>query len=528
MGRMAARLGAAVSMAVLAASPATGAGSSDMEGEWRTRIVIEGDPVEMTLEEVVELAFERNLDIEIRRIESRIAGEELRGEYGIYDPTLYGEAGRASIDEATGSLSGSPVQRESQWHGMAGLSQLLPTGGTVSVEAGHARRRIHDDRAGTTLFSPSVSQEAVVAIRQPLLKNFGPTVTDAGIRIARRSERIAQLHYQQEILDRLADVMSAYWDLVFALRNLEVQEASLDAAQELERVNAARVETGTAARAELLQAKAQAAERRNLVIEAKSAILHAQDRLLSLLNWADPAATWGNPIIPLDTPEGYDLDVLYDDARVLRSALGARPDYAATKTSRDIAEILRDVSRWQRLPEVNLLAEWGANATEGSTSDAFSDLGDMRYTSYFYGVEFRFPLLNRQARAAYRAALEGLDRADRLIERAELGIVTEVRAATRAIRTAQESIEASNAQVEAAEETLDAERKRLDVGASTTFNVLDFQERLARAQVTQVQAQVNYQKGLIELERSRGLLLEALAAQLGVEIVFDSENIVED
>lgn len=489
--------------------------------ERRERIALEGDPVEMTLAEVVELAITRNIDIEIRRLDTRIAGEERRGEYGIYDPTLSGGLRRVHETRDTSPVRGVSPRQENRTEGHLALSQLLPIGTNVSVEARHNRADLRGQWREESPYSIRVGQEAVIAIRQPLLKNFGTTVTESGIRIAQRAERIAQYTYQQEILNRLADVMSAYWDLVFAIRNLEVQEASLDAARELERVNQARVDAGTAARAELLQARAQAAERRNFVIEAKSTIIAAQDRLLSLLNWEDPGTNWGAPILPLDRPDVYDLDLEISDSDVLADAISFRPDFSATLTSREIAEISRDVSRWQRLPELNLLAEWGANATEGNTSDAFSDLTSTRYTSYFYGIEFRYPLLNRAARAAYRAALDGVERADRLIERAELQIVTEVRAATRAIRTAQESIEASNAQVEAAQETLDAERRRLDVGASTTFNVLDFQERLARAQVSQVQAMVNYQKGLIQLERSRGLLLDALAAQLGVNIEFD-------
>ncbi|MCC5874603.1 MAG: TolC family protein [Candidatus Sumerlaeia bacterium] len=485
------------------------------------RIVLDGEPVEMSLAEIVDLAITRNIDIEIRRLDARIAGEERRGEYGIYDPTIEGSLRRVHETRDSDRIGGSP-RRDHSTIGTVGVTQLLPIGGTLSVEARQSRTNFRDDRRqDSTLHSPNVTQEAVIAIRQPLLKNFGTTVTESGIRIARFSERIAQLSYQQEIIDRLAEVMTAYWDLVFAIRNLEVQEASLTAAQELERVNSARVEAGTAARADLLQARAQAAERRTFVIQAKSDIINAQDRLLRLLNWEDPDASWGAPIIPLDPPDVYDLDLTLDDRDILADALNYRPDFSATMTAREIAYISRDVSRRQRLPELNLLAEWGANSTESTTSDAFDDLRAAHYTSYFYGVEFRYPLLNRHARAAYRAALDGVERANRLIERAELQVVTEVRASTRTIRTAQESIEAANAQVEAATETLDAERRRLDVGASTTFNVLDFQERLARAQVNQVQALVNYQKGLIEVERSRGLLIDAIAAQLGVNIEFD-------
>src|SRR5690606_13386034 len=130
------------------------------------------------------------------------------------------------------------------------------------------------------------------------------------------------------------------------------------------------------------------------------------------------------------------------------------------------------------------------------------------YSDYTYGVEFRYPLLNRRARGEYATSKAEFEQARVDVDRLELAIVTQVRAATRQVRQAQESIIATEAQVKAAEETLFAEQKRLEVGSSTTFNVLEFQEDLALALVNQVQAQVSYQQGLIELARSRGRLLE--------------------
>src|SRR5690606_26310327 len=95
---------------------------------------------------------------------------------------------------------------------------------------------------------------------------------------------------------------------------------------------------------------------------------------------------------------------------------------------------------------------------------------------YTYCLEFRYPLLNRRQRGLYAQSKANLEQSGLDIDRLELGIVTQVRAATRLVRAAQESILASQAQVKAAEETLFAEQKRLEVGSSTTFNVLEFQE----------------------------------------------------
>lgn len=503
-----------------------------------TRITFDGEAVPMSLRDVIELAFQQNLEIEIFRLESTVAEARAYGELGIYDPLLTAGVVQRSNETESSSVTTTGVRPRGRnaaytdvesTESRVGLSQLLPTGAVVSLEATNDRVDVNDGRGNRTVFSPAIGQRAAIAIRQPLLKNMGRDITEANIRIARREQRISALQYEQQVIDRLADVMRGYWELVFAIENLKVQETSLEAALELERVNRVRVEAGAAANADLLQARARAAARRNSVIAAKSAILDAQDRLLRLLNWERKnTAQWARAIQPTDTPDRFDLEVVFDDLAFVEAAIARRPDFQAVLTRQEIAQIGRNVADWQRLPELNAIAEYSANATDDNTAGAFESVGARDHEGYFYGLEFRFPLINRKARGNYRAALGTLERANREIESAELGIITDVRAATRLLRTAQESIEASQAQVAAATETLEAERKRLEVGASTTFNVLDFQEKLAQAQVALLRAHIDYQLGLIALERSRGTLVDALSRDLGVEIVFETVEVEDD
>jgi outer membrane protein TolC len=366
-------------------------------------------------------------------------------------------------------------------------------------------------------------QRFYVGLSQPLLKNLGAIAQKRDIRVAEKTADASRALYHQAVMDQVANVMATYWDLVGSIRNLEVQQTSLKAALELERVNRVRVETGTAARADLLQATARVAERRSNVIAAKSRIINNQDRLLALVNWNHESRDWNRPIFPTNLPTNYDLDLQVDDDLVVAEAINSRPDYRASQLRVEIAEIVRDVADWQRLPELNAFAEMGLNGLDEGRSHAFDDVKETDYPDYVVGLEFRYPIPNRRARYEYQRSRYAQDQAERFLEQMELNIVTQVRAAARSIRTAQDSIEAANAQVAASEETLNAEQKRLEVGASTTFNVLEFQEDLARAQVTQILALVNYQQGLIELHRSQGTLLEQVEQELGLEIALEDE-----
>lgn len=494
-----------------------------------TRIQFEGEPVRMSLSEVVMLAFQKNLDVEIRLVEQQIAQDGISAAQGIYDPTLTGRAALEDTDTPTTTLRDGGTSRrfagerqDTATRTQAGVSQLLPTGATLGAGFSADRVVINDGRAATNL-SPYSQQRAFVSLRQPLLQNFGTLVTNQGIRIARRQEEIARALYRQEVIDQTAAVMAAYWNVVFSIRNLEVQRVSLESALELERVNAVRVDTGAAPRADLLQAQAQVAQRRNAVIAAKSAILTAQDELLRILNWNSGGENWNRPIEPVDQPTEYDLELMLDDSSLIADAVLLRPDFRAAELGIDIAEINRNVARRQRLPQLDLFAEYGFNGLGDDSQSAFQEVRENDYADWVVGLDFRYPLLNRRARAEYRQAENELRRSELLVQQAELRLITQVRSATRRVRTAQESIEASLAQVAAARETLEVERRRLDVGGSTTFNVLRLQQDLAEAEVAEVRALVDYKQSLIELERARGTLLEQLGTELNVQFDFDQE-----
>lgn len=514
---------------------ATSPTTSTLAQARHSRVDRVGTPAPMSLADVVLAAMDRNLEIEIRSLGTKEGAQETIIARSIYDTVLAGkvshthyEGESASASTVTGGRARADdavVTRSRNDHGHAELQQLLPTGAAVYAGYSNDRDELFDLPRNSTAISPTTRQRAYVGARQPLLKNsslWGPDPTNLDIRIARKREAISNALYQQEVINQIAATMRAYWDLVFALGILDVQKASLDSAVELERVNRVRVQTGNAARAELLQATAQAASRRNAVIAAQSAIIDAQDNLLRLLNARRLKAEWDRPIQPTDSPTNYNLALAYDDDLLVAEAVASRPDLQAEHLNVDIAELNSDVARWQRLPEVNLFAEVGSNGLDDGPGGAYDDVEDTQYVDYTAGVEFRYALRNRRARAEYARSLTVRERAGRELERAELDIVRQVRAANRAIRTAQESIEASTAQVAATEESLKAERRRLEVGSSTTFRVLDLQDDVASARAALLKAQTDFQKGMIELNRSQGTLLRTLGRELGIEMEFEA------
>jgi outer membrane protein len=91
-----------------------------------------------------------------------------------------------------------------------------------------------------------------------------------------------------------------------------------------------------------------------------------------------------------------------------------------------------------------------------------------------------------------------------------------VRTAARAIDEFAQSIAATRAAREAAERNVEAERKRYENGMTTNFQVLEVQQQLSDARVSELQATIGYNKAVAAFHRAVGDILEVHNIRIGV------------
>ena len=93
-------------------------------------------------------------------------------------------------------------------------------------------------------------------------------------------------------------------------------------------------------------------------------------------------------------------------------------------------------------------------------------------------------------------------------------IRVEVRRAARGVESGVKRVNAARTNSRLQREKLDAEQKKFENGMSTSFEVLTFQNDLGSAELREVQAILDYLKAIVELERSKGTLLESRGLSL--------------
>jgi HAE1 family hydrophobic/amphiphilic exporter-1 len=426
---------------------------------------------------------------------------------GIFDPLAEASLLRSHTETpATSALVGAAVSTRDSTDFSTRVTQLAPTGGVFSL--GLAVNRTSQN---STFFfvNPAYTSGLTLSFNQPLLRSFGRDTTTWLIRTSRNSRDATYQNFVRSVQGTVNAVDQAYWDLVYALRNLEVKKEARTLAADLNRITRIKIDVGSLAPIDIVQTEVGIATAEQEIIIAEGLIGDAQDRLKRLLN-VDPAK-WDIPIVPTDEVRTEQPSVTVEDG--IRKALADRPEILATQYNVDSDRIRYEYWRNQTLPAVDLVGSYGYSGlggtttlrdemgniisrTRGDVGDSFQQIIDREFKNWSIGLNFSYPILNRRARGQRGAALYTWEASKAALNALEQNVLLEVRAAAREIETARRSTAAAQKARELAERNLDAERKKFENGMTTSFQVLQITNDLSAARTIELQSLAVYRKAL--------------------------------
>jgi outer membrane protein TolC len=461
--------------------------------------------IPLSLQQVIFKTLGNNLQIRISDYDRRIAEAEIMVQKGIFDLILNANLSAYNNEYQQPTYDNSYnefVAKEKKYGADASLSQLILTGGVLGF--GYYTNRYRTNSIAVDI-NPYYTQGGRLFFRQPLLKNFGSYMTLSGIRIAQNSALMSREAFRSMVEDQIAEVTKAYWNLVSAIKTYEVQCLTLYQAQDFLRITTVSYKTGVVPESDVLQAKAQVAEREENVITAESAIKAMEDQLQIFMNIPRADKEWEQFYLPTDEPDVHEIPL--DANSFIETAFNSRPDYMQMQIDLKNKQIARNVARNRRLPELNLTGSAGRSGLGESHSDAWHELNTYDYHNYEVGLELEFPLQNRAARYRYKQAILQFEKSELTLKNLENLIILEIRNAVRNIQTDLKHVTATQSTVEAEKAKLDSESQRYRVGLSTSFNVLTFQKDYAEGLMHLIQSKISFNQDLIELERAKGTLL---------------------
>jgi len=482
-------------------------------------------PVRLTMRQVLAGVLAKSLDVKINKLDVEIAETRIDGAWAAFDPVFQigGSLQDARIAQnaqeyvQTGGLfipiSEPNIFRQRSLTGETGLAWRLPTGTTVELfsRAGSFLNDLNR-QSPPALFSPERAATMGMSLTQPLLRDFGFSANLAEVRVTRLNARIADLEWQQKLMEVVAGVMREYYALSFVTENVEVRRGVLAFAKTFLYENERLREEGLGGLAEVEEAKVGVAMAREEVVTAMGQAIERQRVLKTqLLTVAQEAQ--GMLFVPSDAlPPAITFHATR--SRCLAEALAARPDHLRRLEDAEKQDVILKYARNQALPRLDLKATLGASGLDGGLAGAYSRALDRQGYNASVGFEFSMPLGNRAAKANREVAEARKEQAVMAVARSELQVVAEVEEALGMLQAAAARLSYTRESVAASDMLLEAEQKRFKQGVARSFDVLRARRQVADARSRELAALADWNAAHVVLRARTGSLLEHAGLRL--------------
>jgi outer membrane protein len=474
----------------------------------------------MSLKECIQMALDRNLDVQILRYSPRISKYEVAIAYANYDP-LFSFSANKYFDSSQGFTEPTYnifiPERESYVESFGPrLSGQTPIGMTYAL-TGNLRR---DTGTGYRDMYQYYGT-AGIELTQPLLKDMWIDGTRLQIKISKNNLKISELSLRQQIMTTVTSVQFAYADLIAAREGVKVQETALKLAEKLLDENRKRVEVGAMAPLDEKQAESQVAARQANLISAKRLLSASENVLKKLLS--DDFVEWKDVGL-LPTEDLKATPMVFSRLDSWQKGTTMRPDILQKRLTLQNSKINVSYSKNQLFPSLNVSASFGLKGADGlpgildgHASNVYDYMGSADYTRYSIGAVFSIPLTNTRARKNYRISKAQREQAILDLKRLEQNILVEIDDAIKQAEANLQRVKATENARGYSEAALEAEEKKLENGKSTSFFVLQLQNDLTTARSEEIRALADYNKSLAQLALSEGSTLDSLNIELDMD-----------
>ncbi len=479
----------------------------DFLGEWQSR-----PEYSLSLDECLRLAMDQNLDIAVQGYERGISETGIDSAKSAYDSVISSTFNETEINSQNANPFSGPPSFEIK-------SRTFSTNWNDPTMWGGSFNVFFQGQKQRSTFSgldPQYSTTLNFTYQQSILRSLGRKVNEAPIVIARNNLRISDSQFRDTVMATLESTESAYWELVFARRDLEVKRGSLTLAQGLLEINKAKVEVGTLAPIDVTQAEAGVAGRLEDLVVAIGSLLTAEDNLRQLLNPGHDHGIWNSTLIPSDEPQFAMADPDLQEA--IEIAKKRRPELQQQRISIESNAQQQMIDRKAKRWDLILEGRYNLEGLEGRSEafmldtdfgDALRELDDTEFADWTAQATLIIPIHNRAAKSRYVSSRLRHEQSQVRLDQLMLAAEIDVRRKVRDVKVNTQRVRAAQKNRELQEKNVNAEEKKYENGMSTSFQVLEIQEDLATAESQENRAKVDFQKSLAALERAKGTLLEA-------------------
>ena len=500
------------------------------------RVGIEGE-IHLNLKEVIERVLAGDPELEISRISLQQSAHSAKGAEGYFDPVFKLDASKsrtvtpmASIMTSSGKLTSTEFAFSPT---ISGFSRWL--GSSYSFSFTDSKQT--NDSTFTTL-NPQYPSSLNLTFTQPLLRNLRMDSGRRSLLVARKNQSLSEQRFRQRTIERVTQAIQYYWELIYALQNLGVQNEAVRLATEQYDSNRRQAEQGLLAPIDVVAAQTQVATYRQSLAAARQTLTLAENNLKQMMMSTTDSDLWNKALIPeTDLSLDFSTPSLRES---VEQAMTGRPELAENMIDIDINSIDLRYYRNQTKPQINAYTSVTASGLAGAEQSSSFPFGNFpgggvadnlvgdnwqslhnlwvrNYPTIKVGVQISLPFSNRTAQEnAAVTRLEG-KRLQVLRKQMEMYVEADVRNALEQLNSSRAGYEAAGIAARAAQEQYASEQRQFQEGTSTTFLVLQRQTGFISARSSEVRARANLAEAIANVNRATARTLEVNQIKLSTQ-----------
>lgn len=463
----------------------------------------------LSLQECLIMALRYHPQLERARLATQAGEARLAQEWANYGLTLGASASaRQNLSPASSSfIEGAEIVNQTRQQYNLFLDQDVATGGNIRLSLDNNVLNTNSTRVD---FNPAIAPQLGVSLTQPLLRNAFNGFRN--IEVQGQLLAIVRQDLKQTALDTAFDVQSSYWNLVRFQEQLGVLKQSLGILNQLWIMNQEKEKAGFLSRIDVLQTRARIASRQANLLDAERNLANTLDQLKQYLNPdQNPDLNWDLEIQPTDTP--VFTPKVVSEPQSYAIALAQRPDYRSAQLRLKVLQEQERIAEQNLLPQLELQSSAGLEALDQNYGSALARL--FSFNTYFWsaGLNFEIPVIGNTYVAQHKQRMLERQQQEQQLEFLRQQIRREIRQAIRNVNLVGQQVEATREAKSLADEQLKAQTEKLNLGLTTNFQVLQFQQDFENASLAEVNATLAYIQALNALSSREGTLLEVFALE---------------
>ena len=222
--------------------------------------------------------------------------------------------------------------------------------------------------ATNSTLDPFSSSNLSLTFTQPLLRNRAIDSNRHQLRVQKQRIEQSDADFRRSTIDVISQVQGAYWDLVFAMRDQQIQLDNLNLSRENLRQIEAQIAAGAKAPLDRAEVLTEIANRQTALVTATQTVSTAENALKQLILKDPTSPDWSAQVTPSDTPTVDTNPVNLNDA--ITDARKNRPELQRLRLQNEINALDLQFFRNQTKPQLDLQTTFATTGMAGTPSSS--------------------------------------------------------------------------------------------------------------------------------------------------------------